>query len=85
MSNLKNLLPAFYDLTRQTRDGVLAEVRANKKRVDMQDWFARLSNEIIGQTALGHKFKAIEGGEDPYCEAAKKYWCVVCFQGLERS
>lgn len=43
------------------------------REIDMLDWMSRFALDAIGEAGFGHKFNALEGSDDGYAIAQKKY------------
>lgn len=56
---------------------MLAKINYEQGELDMADWVARTSLELIGQAGLGYSFESFEDNNaNPYTTAVKTYMSV---------
>ncbi|PPR07488.1 hypothetical protein CVT26_013457, partial [Gymnopilus dilepis] len=66
MSNLREQVPIFYNISRKVRDVFLQQASQGPQDVDIVDWMTRLSLELIGQSGLGYSFDELTKNCTPH-------------------
>ncbi|KAJ7288851.1 cytochrome P450 [Mycena rebaudengoi] len=74
-TNIREMLPTFYDVAEKVRDGLISpELKKGERTVDLNSILSRTSLEIVGRSGIGYSFDPMDAGEDcenKYAEALK--------------
>ncbi|KIK37049.1 hypothetical protein CY34DRAFT_93378 [Suillus luteus UH-Slu-Lm8-n1] len=72
ISHVRNMVPAFLEVTNCLRDGIAAQVKHGPREINMLEWLNRTALELVGQGGLGYSFDCLkEGYVNPYSAAVK--------------
>ncbi|KAI1787726.1 cytochrome P450 [Ganoderma leucocontextum] len=75
---LRSITSVFYETTHKLRDGLLADIGASGKEVDVLKWMGRAALELLGQGAFGYSFDPlVEDTSDDFAEAVKSFFPAV--------
>ncbi|KAJ3863457.1 cytochrome P450 [Lentinula novae-zelandiae] len=72
-SNMRLIFPTFKSLGLNIHAMLSPQVQRSRE-IDMLDWMSRFALDAIGEAGFGHKFNALEGSDDGYAIAQKKYF-----------
>lgn len=72
ISHVRDMVPAFLEVTKCLRDGIAAQVEHGPCEINMLEWLDRTALELVGQCGLGYSFDCMkEGYANPYSAAVK--------------
>ncbi|KAG1842383.1 cytochrome P450 [Suillus subalutaceus] len=72
ISHVRDMVPAFLEVTKCLRDGIAAQVEHGPREINMLEWLNRTALELVGQSGLGYSFDCLkEGYANPYSAAVK--------------
>lgn len=72
ISHVRDMVPAFLQVTKCLRDGIAAQVEHGPREINMLEWLNRTALELMGQGGLGYSFDCLkEGYANPYSVAVK--------------
>jgi len=74
INHMRYMLPIFYRVTDQLRQGIAAQIGENGKDIDVLSWLGRTALELIGQGGLGYSFDPLVKEEsNAFGDAVKAY------------
>ena len=69
----------------QLRDGLIADIGAGSKEVDVLKWMGRAALELLGQGALGYSFDPlVDDTTNDFAEAVKSFLYVFTYHPPSR-
>ncbi|KAM5535768.1 hypothetical protein V8D89_010582 [Ganoderma adspersum] len=75
---LRGITSVFYDTTHKLRDGLIADIGAESKEVDVLKWMGRAALELLGQGALGYSFDPlVDDTTNDFAEAVKSFFAAL--------
>ncbi|PIL34530.1 cytochrome P450 [Ganoderma sinense ZZ0214-1] len=82
VSHLRNMTHIFYNVAHKMRSALATRVPkdGSGKVLDVNDWMARTTLEMLGQAGLGYSFDNFEEDSiDPYGESIKMFFPIAKF------
>ncbi|KAM5545452.1 hypothetical protein V8D89_000490 [Ganoderma adspersum] len=79
-AHLRNMTHIFYNVAHKMRNALSTRVPGDgsAKVLDMNDWMARTTLEMLGQAGLGYSFdNFVEDSIDPYGESIKMFFPAI--------
>lgn len=74
INHMRYMLPIFYRVTDQLRQGIAAQIGENGKDIGVLSWLGRTALELIGQGGLGYSFDPLVKEEsNAFGDAVKAY------------
>ncbi|CCM01003.1 uncharacterized protein FIBRA_03051 [Fibroporia radiculosa] len=72
INHMRHIVPIFYNVAHQLRDGLRKQVAGGTEEIDMLNWMGRTALELIGQGGLGYSFDPlVEDAHNEYGHALK--------------